>query len=1717
MNRPLRSCFIAALGVWLLACGAGAADGAGREIRLEKTFTTVPGVSLRPLYIHDSAIRAEVDRLMAREKRLTEMEVMLLADLAGGLDNLARGDQEGQEQSWAEQTLFYRGVAGLAGLAGGAMGYLDGAPSLANLYQFCCQVSAEIDAAAAKRQALEAKYIDGLSGAVTGESASPADTLVTMAAQERAAVVARMRDRMLDMRQLRQNTLENLLLAIRWANASGLPTAALERTVDWATADDAQVNKLKERLGALNLKRQSLQGLIETNDNLLRRQKELADKAAKEPDSPEKAQKLAHLEERKKKLEQDRASWQASLEKTKADIKETSEAIEKAQTGVDTESKTPAVKKESGARESVGKWASTVSPRYAELAIRRWMRRRATREARHVFDLAEKLSAARRMMELAFVTQGRVTGSGGPAKALRDAYVDQGLASIAKRELQAEDAFLGQTEFFNALSSFMDQQEGRLASDDLSANVANFGADLGQGLLNLFSGMTGAFFDQCKVMMNAAAPVHVTTALDKTHQDMRKARVKTQTQIEFLLEAMKQGDDGLRPYLGLEKEPSPKPFVFEKPKAEGLETALDLFKEDKAFYDALDGGLRRIGSCLDTTLEERLATEYVISYEKACFTLRDLIRMENSIRGLDEKSGEFTFKLFLSPIKTLLAAGRFAYEWLDPVYGHRELEISVWIQRRADQVKLMEMVFPLLKKCRFSLKEIYRRKDEAKTFFGVHWQLWREHPDYRRFWHKCERERLSEQQKKLLDARAKAASWWDKEVAEERLEVIAAAAPSPRTLARAHMQDALDFMQLYNYTSALNSLVEANELDPALVSADTILKAERVMAGWQAGERAGAMLSQIGDQVIWQLITQGIVARLKMGLGFAVEPKTWAQSLGEVMTAVKGQFNPFSSYITQEAIIENGMAVALAQAAGKVASQLGQDALRDEVLINRMNMDPEVADRVAGLFWGVAEDLIKDSIKETAAFKRASLLFYARRVTELQKQAGPAGDLLATLADPNSTWFQRWRARRRVNLLLAAAKLQEHVNKLREELGEEQAAKKPPAPAKVKQLEEAETKLEEERQALTVEEVSDIFRETGVDVALSPKVIEGTDPAKRAEALEAAIKLLDRFDGRITELVKLLGNERAWGEKGKGRRKQLLEAFDIARRTLHAESFDHVAAVKDPAAAAALLKVADAVYEAAAAKAKAKGKPGPAGRKPSECLDAAGIQKLMSMIVAVAPTGSAGYIDVEGGEYRKATSDMDYTAVLQSPDGKPIDPEMRVALEFLLQASFQVVSKGRKPDDFDMSYMVDERPKFSGESLELAGPGRLAADISQADPETLARQITVLENAAKGIVADAPHGERYLSTGRIMMLVWLTSLGQDVLVFENGRLVSKKKADLVKQAQGELLDLVKSKNAKLEPWMALGIVVDDAGFLGKKLPDRAREAADSGGDREPLAAYVKELNKRSIRILLGFILSDPEGQRLLNELPERALRGEVCDHSTICDIGLKVLERMEAQRGHKLDNVRELIATSRDVKKGTADVDEIVRRQLNKQPGDPLPAPDSDEYRKAFEGYVRNTKRVVNVMTTQAIKAGAQEMKPLFESRAALQKQIDAPDFASKPAAEQAAIKERKKAVDLAIEVQLLPLAAWHKNLGGHLDEPHPAGGENPLQQAVRQALKEAGAAPDDYDKALKRVLGGAAAAPWPAWLWRLWAEADSAPALRFVAGQGARQPDRDAAWRAAA
>lgn len=1713
MNSPARPCLSVAVCVALLAAWMPAANGAGREIRLEKTFTATPGVSLRPLYIHDAAVRAQVERLMGRERRLTEIEAMLLADLSGGLDDLARGAEEGQEQSWMEQTLFYRGIAGAAGLAGSAMGFLDQAPSSASLFQFCCEVSRQIDAAASERHALEAKYLDGLSGTLEPQDGSaPADTLATMPEQERAAVESRLRERMLDMRILRQNTLENLLLAIRWASASGLPTATLERTVDWATADLTQVQRLKERLASLNLRRVNLQALIETNDGLLRHLQGLTEEAKQEEDGPEKEKRLAHLEERRKKLETDRAAFQESLEKTLADIKEVGDLIERAQSGIDVEAADGGVRRESITREAVGRWAATVSPRYAELAVRRRIHRRATREARHIFEMAEKLSAARRMVELAKTTQAWLTGSSAPTLALRAAYVDQGLASIAKREMQAEDAFLGQTEYFNALSALMAEGEGRFASDDLATNISNFNADLGMGLLNLFTGMTGAFFDQCKVMVNAAAPIHITTQLDKTHRETRKAREKTDKQVEFLLGALDVGDDALRDYLGLETEPAPKPFVFGKPATEGLETALDLFKEDRAFYDALDGGLRRIGSVLDSTLEERLATEYVISYEKACYTLRDLIRMENSLKGLDEKTGEFTFKLFLSPLRTLLAAGRFAYQWLDPLHGPRELEISVWIQRRGEQVRFMEAVFPLLKKCNFSMAEIYRRKDEAQTFFGLHWQLWRNHPEYRRFWHKSERERLTAQQRELIEAHAKANSWWEKEVAEERLEVIGQAAPSPRTLARAHLQDSLDHMQLYNYSAAMNSLVEANMLDPALVPSEVLVRAERVMAGWQAGERAGAMLSQIGDQVIWQMITQGIVSRVKMGAGFAVEPTTWAQSLAGAASSIKGQFNPFSSYITQESIVQNGLGFAMAQAAGKVASQLGQDALRDEVLINRMNMDPAVADRVAGLFWGVAEELVKDSIKETATFKRASVLFYAHRVTELQKQAGTLDDIRKVLADPQATWLDRWRSRRRASLLLTAAKLQEHVNKLREELGEAQAARRPIPPEKARELEEAELQLEQHRRILTVEDVSRIFRENDLDTLLSPQLLEGTDPAKRAQALEAALLLMNRFDGRMVELVKLLGDEGRWGEPGQGRRKQLLEAFDMARRTLHAESFDHLAAAKDGPATQALLRAADSIFEAATEKALAEGKPPPRGKRPSESLDAAGIQRLMNMIVAVVPTGSAGYMDVEGGEYRKATSDLDYTAVLQSPDGRPVDPEMRVALEFLLQASFQSVSSGRSADDFDISYMVDDRPKFSGESLELTGPSRIAGSIADADPQTLAAHIRTLENAARGIVADAPHGERYLSPGRIMALVWLTSLGQDVMVFEDGRLVKKKRADLVQHAQGELLGLLENHNAQLEPWMMLGIAVDDAGFLGKKLPRRASEAANAASDEMPLASYAKELNKRSIRILLGFIVSDPEGRRMLNELPERSLRGEVADHSTICDIGLKVLESMEAASGHRLNNVRELIETSRDVKQGTADVDEIVRRQLNKAPGDPLPAPDTPEYRRAFEAYARNTKRVVNVMTTHAVRAGAMEMKPLFDARKELAAQMAAPDFANAPEAVRTDTEHRMRALELAIEVQILPLAAWHNDLGGHLDAPTPPGVENPLQRTVRDALREAGAAPDDFDNALQKVGGAQGAWLWPALLREAWAAAQ--PPLRWTPKQPAIETP---VWRAAA
>lgn len=103
--------------------------GQDREIKLEKAFTTEPGISLTPLYIHDPWYRKEIGSRLEKEEKLTKIETMLAADLSG-LSRLMQADEDSQKEAWKQQSLFYRTVAGAAELAGQAVGFFDEAPSV---------------------------------------------------------------------------------------------------------------------------------------------------------------------------------------------------------------------------------------------------------------------------------------------------------------------------------------------------------------------------------------------------------------------------------------------------------------------------------------------------------------------------------------------------------------------------------------------------------------------------------------------------------------------------------------------------------------------------------------------------------------------------------------------------------------------------------------------------------------------------------------------------------------------------------------------------------------------------------------------------------------------------------------------------------------------------------------------------------------------------------------------------------------------------------------------------------------------------------------------------------------------------------------------------------------------------------------------------------------------------------------------------------------------------------------------------------------------------------------------------------------------------------------------------------------------------------------------------------------------------------------------------
>ena len=1715
----------------LLCFGADQA----REVRLDKEFDAEKGDELPAWHIDDEAIRAEVEKLLEREKKLAQIEASVAADLSGRLDKMTAEDQA---SVWDNLWGYYHPVAAAVAkgseLAGAFVGFVvDGAPAVMNLYWFSARVSRAIDETVAKRHALENKYADKLLGvkppAEKGKDKEGADagqgeavpTFFDSGAQDR--ILTTLRERMDAVRRLRQEKVDSFLLTRRAVDRSALPTATFERANDLWLGNASKIEKLESDLEAAKAHHRDLLAMRETRFALVKYAEKLiadCDKPKKEGEGgagPADPERKKQLQAKLKRLKEQLEKAETGVKAQKQRMDDLSQAIEKEKLGYD--SKTGKVREEPWTRQKLDELGAAISSGYAELAIRRRILNRVTREAEHLYGVAERLSAFRRMCLTEKQRRAIIeTDDAFKGEALRGAYIDQGVASLCRRERRDEDTFMGQLDYsLRMISAAKKFGEGfiqkkvddlnRLAEEfdnpaqtnaemlkrklaDLRKDLRFFCDEVGQ-LKEVGGGAFTVFVEQAKSLLVVTGIYEARLEVEKVHEKVRDKRKETDDQIELIRDAMGVADARVPALFGLEatmEEPWEFDAWLNKPPGTRV---LKLFHEDKNFFDSLDGGLRRIASAGITERVGRITAEYLIAYEKGCYTLRELKQTERDMLGLDPKTGEFSFKLFLSPVRSVVVAVRYICRgWLVGA----ELEIEEWVNQRTEQLDGMRQTFTLLKKAEFNWPKLEKISAKRKTFW--HAELLREHPEYRRFWHRMNQENQNGMQAALMRRKRTAdaqGSFFEKSAVNQRLELAGSSLPSPQFLAPAHYQDALDQIQLYNYPSALQSLILANELDPDVVSVKQIDDSEELFAWWDTGGKLGKLATEIGDQVVWYLITQGIMSKVvtpfREGLaGYLnvplppASPQSFATQFGNVL---KGYVNPLRNIVSYETYAREGLGAALFRFAKESTYELVEDSFKEEVLLRTLKMDQAVADRLAGMLFSLTTEMLDtagnigsqharmslEEFKRTPLYKQLKKnprTFFAELVLKYKEKFLIGVGLKKALTEPER--LQQQVAQRTLLRQSKVDAIDAALKKIDEEVAQEKL-KPEEADVRRKWLEATRRLATED---FTPEKLKQLVDELPVNWDNVKKMLDEAMPdAERQKVVDECAEFVRALHDNMDDLRAMLKLQdmEGGGSAGKKQYGEILKRLDAARQAVHRESFNEMARL--------LKNGTDDEIKTVLEKAGIK--------IDGTIVTIQKVRELLSKISVIVPTGSAGSIhrlmgEGEFGEYKPYESDMDFTVLLKS--GQKIPSELRIALEKILGASLAKVGKDPKiAKKFDVAFMSDDFGKFTGSSRDRWGPQEVADEIQRIKdlpPEQRQQEMqklwAELDEALATTRADLAHPERYRTAGRLQLLWYLTALGDHFLTFENGQFVKKMKKD-VDKFNDALKEFAIAGNAKLKKWMSWEIIFDDLYFAGKKATGVAETDVL---DKQAYAAVMKEIGKRNIRELIGAMVTDDVLLGKINKLLEAPFKGEYVDHKAICDLIAAEVKARGQDTNPPLKDLVELITLMGEYK-NNPDVDALIR----KRGGDPS---KPETYCKELQKIMQLQENMANRCADSANAGLKEHMGPFFQGRdkaaqevdslikeveAARQKVKDCQDEGQKAALQaklRGAVEKLKfawlslESQDIYIRNKLLTALAGFNYLGGHLRADERPMAYNKMQQQLMETLKATGASKADVE-----------------------------------------------------
>ena len=222
--------------------------------------------------------------------------------------------------------------------------------------------------------------------------------------------------------------------------------------------------------------------------------------------------------------------------------------------------------------------------------------------------------------------------------------LDQGERGLIQQQIMQEATFLAQRSYFYGFRATRDAHE-KIEPTTTKQAVEELFFKNGKYFVTATTGIWSGAIDLLKVTYvpeTIREWIGLETLAEKTDKEIVKLRKTTADKIATLDRMRGFSREQfleLRHYLREEGGFSPV-----------LEAQLNALRDDRNFHEETDGGLYRVAGAFDTTLVDKLTTEYMSASRHGELSLADMQKSLNKQIGLEE-SGDFTFKIFLDPMK----------------------------------------------------------------------------------------------------------------------------------------------------------------------------------------------------------------------------------------------------------------------------------------------------------------------------------------------------------------------------------------------------------------------------------------------------------------------------------------------------------------------------------------------------------------------------------------------------------------------------------------------------------------------------------------------------------------------------------------------------------------------------------------------------------------------------------------------------------------------------------------------------------------------------------------------------------------------------------------------------------------------------------------------------------------------------------------------------------